>query len=81
MQVLNNLVTIYIPIAVIVWFAARKNKLSWKLLFISAISVVASVILKELFRTGANETVQGFQFSKYSFPSLSVQLATSFGYT
>ena len=78
MNFLSNLLTIYIPIVVIVWFLARKNKLGWNLLLISVISAGISVILKELFRSGVNEMQQGFQLSKYNFPSLSVQLAISF---
>lgn len=78
MNFLSNLLIIYIPILIIAWFIFRKNKVGLKLLLVSAVSVIISVVLKEFFKTGVNETSQGFQLSKYSFPSLSVQLAVVF---
>ena len=47
-------------------------------MLIFVVSVVISVVFKELFKIGSNEASQGFQLSKYRFPSLSVELAVTF---
>ena len=78
MKLLSNLLTIYIPTLIIVWFIIRKNKLGLNLLLVSVASVIISVILKELFKITGSEVTEGLQLSKYQFPSLSVQLAVTF---
>ena len=77
MELLSNAITIFIPFVVIVWLLVKKQRIGWALLVVSLYTVLINVVLKEIFRINPHSG-GGFQLSKYSFPSLSSQLAITF---